>query len=259
MFGYRCSLTQHVLTVGMQLLLKGSKRTQNALRYTFCCVAALAGVLPGSVSAAEFSGRVTATSEYINRGQAVSNGNPALQFSLDCALENGGFFGLWASSIDIETPSSRRETELDYYIGYQHAVGARLDLTGTLIRYTYPGQRGPIDYDYSEALLTLTLDGRHSLEFGFAPEIYGLDAAGRYWELRSERALNNAWVVSAGVGLNDPTDYGWERFLSWDAGASARIGRLAVDVRWHDNEPTGLGIGGRSAGSQLVLSLSAVF
>ena len=243
----------------MRLLLKGSKRTRNALRYTSCCLALVAGALPSSASAAEFSGRVTATSEYINRGQAVSNGDPALQLSLDFALENGGFFGLWASSIDIETASSKRETELDYYVGYQHAVGARLDLTGTLIRYTYPGQTGPIDYDYTEALLTLTLDGRHSLEFGFAPEIYGLDAAGRYWELRSERALSNAWVVSAGVGLNDPTDYGWERFLYWDAGASSRIGRLAVDVRWHDNEPTGLGIGGRSAGSQLVLSLSAVF
>ena len=221
------------------------------------CVLALCW-LSGTGAAAELSGAITATSEYIYRGLAVSDGDPALQFELDVEFGSGFFGGLWASTVDIESPFSRRDRELDVYLGYHFEPAERIGVTGTLLRYTYPGQRG-FDYDYTEGLVAVTLDGRYSLEFGYSDDLYGRGGTGRHWELRADRPLASAWVLSAGVGRNDLTDYGGERYLHGDVGASARLGRLLVDLRWHASEPAGSGIGGASAGSRLVVSLSGVF
>jgi len=247
---------QHVLSVGGRKSQKGSNDVPGSIGRLAIAVALYIAGIPAIAS--ELSGRVTAVSEYIYRGQAVSDGNPALQLGLDYEHDSGLFGGLWASTIDVENAFSQRDKELDAYAGYHFSATRRLALAGTLIRYTYPGQRG-VDYNYTEALLTATLDGLHSVEFGFTSDLYGLGGTGRHWELRTERPLASAWVLSAGVGYNDLTDYGGERYLHWDAGASARIYRLTIDLRWFDNESTGVAIGGESAGSQIVVSLSAVF
>ncbi len=205
------------------------------------------------------SGIVTLTSQYIYRGLAVSDGDPAAQLGLDYEHESGMFGGVWASSIDIASRFSERDTELDFYLGYHFAPEGPLALTATVIRYTYPGQTGPFDYDYDEALFSATLYDSLSLEIGFARELYGLGGNGRHWELRYDRPVESAWVLSAGLGRNDLKDYGGYRYLHWDLGASARYQRLTFDLRWYDNERPGAGIGGQSAGSALVLALSAAF
>lgn len=205
------------------------------------------------------SGLVTLTSQYIHRGLAVSAGDPALQLGLDYEHGSGVFGGVWASTIDLESPFSKRDAELDFYLGYHFAPDGPLALTATAIRYTYPGQQGPIDYDYGEALLTATLHERLSLELGYAPDLYGRGGSGRHWELRYERPVDSAWVLSAGLGRNDLTDYGGSRYLHWDLGASARYARLTFDLRWHDGEQPGARIGGAHADSELVLSLSTAF
>lgn len=211
--------------------------------------------------AGELSGVITLASQYIYRGQAVSDGDVAVQLGLDFEHDSGLFAGMWASTIAIENPFSERDTELDFYVGYHYASAKRLAFTGTLIRYTYPGQTSAfgLDYDYTEALATVILDGRHSLEFGFADDLYGLGSTGRHWELRSERPVVDVWVISAGIGRNDLTGLGGNRYLYWDLGASARLSRLTFDLRWYDNEKTRSGIGGVSADSQVAASVSFVF
>lgn len=205
------------------------------------------------------SGIVTLTSQYIYRGLAVSGGDAAIQLGLDYEHDSGLFGGVWASSIDIASSFSERDTELDFYLGYHFAPEGPLALTATVMRYTFPGQTGPIDYDYGEALFAATLYDSLSLEIGYARELYGLDGTGRHWELRYDLPVESAWVISAGLGRNDLTDYGGSRYLHWDLGASARYQRLMVDLRWYDNERPGAAVGGQSAGSTLVLALSAAF
>jgi len=238
---------------------KGSNGCCNLWPAAARLLISLAAMIPAAAASSEFSGSITLTSEYISRGQAVSDQNPALQASLDYDHDSGIFGGLWASTIDIENPFSQRDREVDVYVGYHVEPWKRLALTGTLIRYTYPGQRGFIDYDYTEALVALTLDGRHTLEFGYAQDLWGLGGIGRHWELRSDWPLKSAWVIGAGAGYNDLTDYGGNRYLHWDLGASARVSWLTVDLRWFDNEDPGVSIGGPSAGSRFVASLSVVF
>lgn len=215
--------------------------------------------MPPAVAAGELSGTVTLASEYIYRGQALSDGNPALQAGVDYEHETGLFAGAWASTVDLENLGGRRDVELDWYAGYHYAPDAPLDFVFTVLRYTYPGQSTYFDYDYTEVLLNATMMERFSFEFGFSDDIYGWGSDGRHYEARADWPLANAWVLSAGLGYNELEDQGTSNHWYWDAGASARFGWLIVDARWYDNEmPTGR-LAYLSAGSQFVLSLTTGF
>lgn len=213
----------------------------------------------GPVTASELAGTVSLTSQYIYRGQALSDGNPALQAGIDYAHDSGFFAGIWASSVDLPNPVGRRDLEADYYLGYQYVADAPLSASLSVVRYTYPRQSGNRDYDFTEALLTAIVNDRYSIEFGFSNDIYGWDATGRHLELRGDWPLRNAWVVSAGLGYNDIEDQGTSNYLYWDVGASARYSRLTLDLRWYDNETPRGTFGWLSAESQLVATLSVAF
>jgi len=219
----------------------------------------LVAALPATARAAEVSGAITLTSQYIYRGQALSDGNPAVQAGIDIDFDSGWFAGAWGSSIEVNTPGGRLDTEFDYYLGYHFAVTPELETSLSLLRYSYPGQSDYFDYDYTELLLSATLHDRYSIEFGYSDSVYGFDAIGRHLELRSEWPLRNAWILSAGIGYNDIEDMGTSNYLYWDLGASARWSRFIFDLRWYDNEtPRGI-FSGRSAESQLVVSVSVGF
>lgn len=209
--------------------------------------------------ASELSGRVTLTSDYIYRGLARSAGDPAVQLGLDYEHDSGFFVGAWGSTIDIRTPASERDLEVDYYAGYFLQFQAPFSATATLLRYTYPGQSGSHSYDYTELLLSAIWREQFSLELGFTDDLSGLGRNGRHWELQYEQPVANAWVLGATLGRNDLSEVGASRYYYWDVGASARFARLIVDLRWFDNEEPYGYTAAASAGSQFVLSLSLTF
>jgi uncharacterized protein (TIGR02001 family) len=226
----------------------------------WCAVLVLAcQFLPQVAIASELTGIATLASEYIYRGLAQSDGNPAVQFGLDYEFDAGMFIGVWASTIDLRSAMGKREIELDYYIGYHYESKLPLSVTVTVLRYTYPGQTGSHSYDHNELLLTATWRERYSIEYGYTNDLFGLDSIGRHWELRSEWPVANAWVVSAALGRNDLSDIGVSKYLHWDVGASARISRLVLDLRWYDNETPDGFAAQVSAGSRFVVSLSVAF
>jgi len=228
------------------------------IRFAALATVALAS-FGASAPGAELSGSITLASQYIYRGQALSDGNPALQAGIDYDHDSGFFAGAWASTVDLPNPTGRRDAELDYYAGYHYAPESSLSASLSLVRYTYPGQSGPIDYNYTEALAVLGWNDQYSLELGYTDSVYGFDAMGRHAELRGDWPLRNAWVVSAGLGYNDIEELGTTSYWYWDLGASARYSRLTVDLRWYDNDtPTGF-LARLSAGSELVASLSVAF
>ena len=186
--------------------------------------------------ASELTGIASLTSEYIYRGLAQSDGNPAFQFGLDFEIDAGIFVGAWASTIDLTSAVGERDTELDLYIGYHYESGAPLSATLTVLRYTYPGQTGSHSYDYNEVLVSTAWRDQYSIEFGYTDNLYGLGYTGRHWELRSEWPVANAWVISAALGRNDLSNIGVSEYLHWNLGASARFSRVVVDLRWYDNE-----------------------
>ncbi len=239
--------------------LQAMKCSLNIFRY-IAAVAVLGCQFhaPAAV-ASEFTGIASLTSEYIYRGLAQSDGNPAFQLGLDYEFDAGIFVGAWASTIDLQSAFGERDTELDFYLGYHYESEGPLSATLTVLRYTYPGQTGSHSYDYDEVLVSTTWRERYSIELGYTDNLYGLGRIGRHWELRSEWPVAGAWVISAALGRNDLSDIGVSRYLHWDVGASARFSRLVLDLRWYDNEQPDGFAASISAGSQFVVSLSAAF
>lgn len=209
--------------------------------------------------ASELSGIATLTSEYIYRGLAMSDGDPAIQLGLDYEHDSGLFIGAWASTIDITTVFGQRDVELDFYAGYHYSSESPVSATLTVLRYTYPDQSGAHSYDYNEILIAATWQERYSIEYGYTNDLFGLDVVADHWELRSEWPVANAWVIGASLGGNDMSDAGVSRYLHWDVGVSARFSRLSFDFRWYDNEQPDGFLGPQSANSQFVVSISAAF
>ena len=215
--------------------------------------------LPRVAGAGDLSGAVTVASEYIYRGQAVSNHKPAVSIGVDYAHDSGFFGGVWASTIELESPLASRDTELDYYVGYQFEPVGPVALSLSVIRYTYPGHEGVLDYEHTEGALAATLFERYSLEFAYTDDLYGLGEPARYWALRGEWPAGSYWVASAGIGLADLSAINTDRYTYWDLGLSTRWMRVTVDLRWHNNEAIEGTLRNWSAGSRLVASLSYAF
>lgn len=215
--------------------------------------------LPLTAGASGLSGAVTLASEYIYRGQAVSNHEPAVSLGVDYAHDSGFFIGAWASTIELDSPFSSRDTELDYYAGYRFEPAGPVALSLSVIRYTYPGHEGLIDYEHTEGALAATLFERYSLEFAYTDDVYGLGEPARYWALRGEWPAGSYWLASAGIGLADLSLFNTDRYTYWDLGVSARWTHVTFDLRWHDNEPIKGAFSNWSAGSRFVASVSYGF
>ena len=210
-------------------------------------------------NASEHSGLATLTSEYIYRGLAMSDGNPAAQLGWDYQHDSGLFAGAWTSTVDLSTASGQRDLELDLYVGYHREFSADFAATVTLLRYTYPGHDSTHSYDHNELLVRLTWLQHYSVELAYTNDLNGFGRIGQHWEFQAEWPIANAWLISAALGRNDLSDAGVPRYLHWDVGASARFNRLTFDLRWFDNQTPGGFAASSSAGSQVVLSVSAAF
>ena len=207
-------------------------------------------------AASELNAIATLTSEYIYRGLALSDGDPALQFGVDYEHDSGLFVGAWASTIDLSSRFGQRDVELDFYAGFNYAAKKSWQTSLTVLRYTYPGETGSHSYAYNELLLAASVGEHFSLELGYTNDLYGLDRIGRHWEVRTEWPVSGAWMIGAALGGNDMSDLGAPHYLHWDVGASARLSRFTFDLRWYDNEPAGGPASAISAGSHIVFAVS---
>ena len=115
-------------------------------------------LLSSNAAAVDFNGYATLTTDYVFRGVTYSDGDPAAQLGAEVSFESGIFVGTWISSIDIESSSGfQRDVEINYYLGFGGQLGETWSAAVTAIAYTYPGGGAPIEYDYEEIALTLTL------------------------------------------------------------------------------------------------------
>jgi uncharacterized protein (TIGR02001 family) len=206
--------------------------------------------------ASDLNAVATLTSEYIYRGLALSNGNPALQLGVDYEHDSGLFVGTWASTIDLSSRFGQRDVELNFYTGFNYAPKAPWQASLTVLRYTYPGETGSHSYAYNELLLAASVGEHFSIELGYTDDLYGLDRIGRHWAIRTEWPFAGALMFGAALGGNDLSDLNTPHYLYWDVGASARLSRFTFDLRWYDNESADGSARSISAGSQIVFAVS---
>ena len=175
----------------------------------------------GSVSA-----NLGLTSDFVFRGQSLTNHNPAVQGGLDWNHPLGFYLGAWGSNVKL--PDSPAMIEADMYGGWGFALNSDTTLSTGAIFYTHP--------NYSEGntlefpLLLSWKNTKTSLNY--APHWGGGDA-GHSWyvntgwspKIRGNMTLN----LNVGYSMFTP-DLGINNYADFHAGLSREMLGLTFDL-----------------------------
>ncbi|MEX0707258.1 MAG: TorF family putative porin [Woeseia sp.] len=226
-------------------------------RAAVCLLALAAG--PVSV-AADVTGYAVVTTDYVFRGATYSNGHGAAQAGIDVALDSGLYGGLWASTIDIEGGSTRRDAEVNYYVGYNRDMNADWTVGISVVAYTFPGAEGPFDYDYNEITAVANFRDRAWIEYAYSPDLFHSSRSTHNLELYAEWPLPRSLLLGAGAGYYDVSDLTGASYSYWQAGVTRPFEHFSIDLRLHaaSREVPIISAPDR-AGSRLVLSLRIPF
>lgn len=213
-----------------------------------------------AAAAADVGGYLAVTSDYVFRGVSYSDGHAAVQGGLDAASDSGLYAGLWLSSLDIETPFTARDTEFVLYAGYAMDVATDWSVGVSIVRYGYPGARGPVNYDYEEFSASVNYRDRAWLEYAYSPDIFHSSRETHNVELYAEWPLPAQLTLGAGIGWFDVSALSGDAYSYWQVGVSRPAGRFVLDLRFHDTSRAVAKVSDNErAESRIVLSLRYPF
>lgn len=213
-----------------------------------------------STHAADVTGYVLLTSDYVFRGVSYSDGHSAVQGGIDLALDSGLYAGFWASTVDIESAATARDVEVNYYAGYNHELSADWTIGANLVQYAFPGTEGPIDYDYREYSLVANYRDRAWLEYSYSPDLFHTSQATQNIEIYGEWPLAGNFLVGAGAGYYDVSELSGIGYGYWQVGVTRPFRQFSLDLRYHDtNRDVPIISDPYRAESRIVLSLRIPF
>lgn len=172
------------------------------MRLKLMCVGATLALM-AQVATAEVTATATATTDYDFRGVSQTEGNPALQLSVDYAAEHF-YAGIWGSNIDFgENVDGNVEVDLVAGFAGGDEEGLRWDFGATW--YTYPAseedERDPDDdsdditaiENYMEYFAGLGL-GPVDVKYWYAPDLYDSGEKAHYVEANASFGV--PWELS---------------------------------------------------------------
>ena len=219
------------------------------------------GFLASAADAADPSFYATLTSDYVYRGVTYSDGHPAVQLGADISFASGFYAGIWGSTVDIANgPTRQRDTQVNFYGGYELEINRHWSLGAGMVAYTYPGQTGDIDYDYEEYALVFNYDDRAWVELAWSPDLYGTGLATTNVDLLTEWPLPVGMVGIVGAGYYDTSALTGIGYGYWQIGIARDLGRFNVDLSLHDtNRSVPIVSADDRAGQRISLSVQVVF
>lgn len=130
---------------------------------------------------ADVSLTVTAVTDYTLNGISQTQGDPALQGSVDWAGTDGlsgVYAGVWTSNVDFGK-DDKIDREIDIYIGKYWQLNEKFGLDTGIAYYTYHGVSYADDYDYPEVYARFGYNsslGDSELNFWYTSDYNGLGA-----------------------------------------------------------------------------------
>ena len=121
----------------------------------------------------------TAVSDYTLNGISQTQGDAALQVSLDWAGDSGLYVGAWTSNVDFGE-GDNTSNEIDLYIGKYWQLNDTIGLDLGLAYYTYHGASFSDDFDYPEVYANFGFNtglGASELILWYTNDYGGLDAS----------------------------------------------------------------------------------
>lgn len=194
-------------------------------------------VTASSVAAAEVSGYLVGTTDYVYRGVTQSDGQGAVQAGLDVNFDSGFFLGVWGSTVDISGPAgNNRQNEVRAYLGYGFDLNENVRTVFNTVAYRYPGSDGGFDYDNQETSVSLGIADQYWIEYAYSPNLYDLGVDTHNVEIFAEWPLGSNYLLSAGLGHfqvdRRPTIFANETVYG-QIGLTRSYSRFDVDLRYH--------------------------
>lgn len=175
----------------------------------------LAGILAmaaGCAAAAEFSGNLTYATDYRFRGISQGDRSQAIQGGFDIELDNGLYFGTWASNVGAWSGGT---IEVDYYGGYAMDLSESTSVDVGVLYYGYPEDDADPDLDYVEVYGSVSFEDL-TLGVNFSNDYFA--STDTFWYLYGDYSLGVAENLSLDLHL------GWNLFDGKEAGGAFGIG-----------------------------------
>jgi uncharacterized protein (TIGR02001 family) len=205
-------------------------------------------VIPGEVS-----GGVGLTSDYVFRGISQTDREPAIQGSLEYAIETGiaessAYAGFWGSNVDFND-GDEAQVEIDVLFGLRGDVGdsgVSWDLGA--IYYWYPGASSRLDYDFWEIVpqVGYQINDLVSVSglYAFSPNYFADTGLAHYveggvsvtpelpfegFDLSLDGTLGYQWIERNGrAGVDD--------YLNWSLGTTVSVKGIDFTVAYTDTD-----------------------
>lgn len=222
---------------------------------------ALLWTLPGAaagIDGDDFVVYIGLASDYAFRGYSQTQEDPAVKLGLDFEHESGLFAGLSASNVDFPPAGpfeDTRDLAVRLYAGYGLELGREWGLSGTVVRYEYPGSEGVIDWNYTEVGLALHY-GAAALAVAYSDSALGSGDPGLVVELTDRWPLPADLRLAAGLGFYDVDSPFLEDYVYWNIGLSKRLRRFTLTLDYVDTDGRGEEIWGELAGARLIAGIT---
>lgn len=193
-------------------------------------------VLMASAAAAhaEFSGTVTATTDYDWRGVTQTANGPALQGSLDYSSDMGLYLGAWASNVDFG--SGDPNIEIDMYGGWRGGEEFPWDVG--IVYYTYPGASASNFPEIYGSLGWKFFTAKMSYSWDFA----GTGQNAMYYEGNVDYGLPHDFSLTGHFGYSDgdgiKAAYGGDSnsYYDWSVGVGYTWSHFDFALKYVDGE-----------------------
>jgi uncharacterized protein (TIGR02001 family) len=196
--------------------------------------------IPRCVGADVWGGSLDITNNYMVRGISRSNDQAALQLDLHYLNPSGFVAGLFASNTEID-PESRRDAELDAFVGFAWTAGS--DWRGKILatHYAYPWNQAGSGYDYDELDVDLAFQDWLGANLVYSPNAVRflpyrglIGVTSESAEVNLQRPVAGKLYATAGVGYSryegpDPADYTY-----WSVGAAYTIAPFSLVLSYVD-------------------------
>lgn len=191
----------------------------------------------------EFSATVVVVSDYANRGISLSNGDVAMQSSIDWSHDSGAYLGVSGSNVDF---GNGTHFEMSVYGGHAGEVSA-VTYDVMILGYLYPGTKTG-SQDFMEFSLALGYDaGFAAVSAGVAvsPEFYLRSGVGTHIGAGLAVPVPLGYTADRGIDLRVDANFGvqilenFPDYVYYNAGLGLEVFDFKVDVRYVGTGYTG--------------------
>lgn len=193
-----------------------------------------------------------ATTNYIWRGYTQNDNAAAVSGGLDYEMDNGVYFGTWASTVGSNDDGDGTFYEVDLYGGFAGSVSG-LDYDIGYIYYAYPDQD---DANFSEVYGSVGMMGATIGVNYTVSEDWDGDTGDTYVYASYEYGINDDFSVGALYGNQSYAEKDSDSYSHLNLTASYKDFTLALDKAYGDGAASGLKDSVNGVNDDVVVSLS---